>query len=145
MFFSNGKPYVFKTVLVIANESWYPPECVVVLSLFFLCAVVILKLIIAPCCSRAMNSNGFALPALRIRPRLQAAILNRHGFRTRLQNVAMGVSQQVSLGSLGGAKRYTHKGFHAVFVPETRSKCHVFGLGSLMACHAGPPNVACVQ
>ena len=85
------KPHVLKKVIIIANESRYPPECVVVLLMFFLCAVVILKLIIVPYCSRAMNSNGFALLALRMKPRLQAAILNRHGFRTRLQNVAMGV------------------------------------------------------
>ena len=78
------------------------------LLLCFFCAAVILKLIILQCCSRALNSNGFALPALRIKHSLQAAIRNRHGFRTRLQNVAMGVSQPVSLGSLGDTKRYTH-------------------------------------
>ena len=33
------------------------------LLLFFLCAVVILKLAIVPCCSLVMNSIGFALPA----------------------------------------------------------------------------------
>ena len=60
------------------------------------------------------------------------------------KNVAMGVPRQVSLGSSWDAKRYTHKGFHAVLVPERRFKCHLFGLGSIMACHAGSPNVACV-
>ena len=86
-----GKPYVFKKVIIIAKDSRYPAEWVVVLLMFFLFAILILKLIIVPYCSRAMNSNGFALLALRMKPRLQAAILNRHVFRTRLQNAAMDV------------------------------------------------------
>ena len=51
-------------VIVIANASWYPPEWVVVLRRFILGNSKSSSFAFVLCCSRAMNSNGFASPLL---------------------------------------------------------------------------------
>ena len=55
--FSYVKPYVFKKVIIIANENGYPPERAFVLLWFFLGNTNNSKNAFMLCCSRAMNSN----------------------------------------------------------------------------------------
>ena len=64
--------------------------CLCAPLVFFMCRCDSEKLIIVPCSSCAMDSNGFVLLALPIKHNLQAALLNRHGFRTRIQKCCYG-------------------------------------------------------
>ena len=106
---------------MIDNESWYPPESVVVLLMFFLCAVVILKSMTF--CFRAMLLSCKEFQWFRDRPpSLFYKSASPDSKSPRLSHTSVkGRRALVYLLNSQDAERYTHNDFHAVLAPETRS------------------------